>query len=421
MNPLLHRKYFIPDAEAHVMPDGRLYLYGSSDISGKKEYCGSEYRVFSTDDPDLSVWTDHGVSFRNTREEAGIPWKPGVPLYAPDAIYRDGKFYLYACGQDSFEAAAVSETPYGPFSNAEPIEGADGDGIDPAVFIDDGGQAYYLWGQFSLKGGKLCKDMKTLEKESVVSGILTEQEHGFHEGASMRKRNGKYYIVYTDISRGKATCLSYAVSDRPLGPYRKGGVIIDNIYCDPQTWNNHGSIEEYKGKWYVFYHRSSQNGCTCRRVCAEPIFFQEDGSIPEVEMTSQGASGPISAFLEVDASIACRMKGNLYIAPEPSQNNEFNEILTNCGGGNWTQDWAEYRYLDFSDGAEYFTIRARGKGNIIILSADHLIAGKCAIDSEEFTTYQKKLDIPLRGVRPLWLLFDGRKMSVDSFYFQRRE
>ena len=46
--------------------------------------------------------------------------------------------------------------------------------------------------------------------------------------ACMRKRNGIYYIVYTDISRGKATCLSYAMSDKPLGPYKKGGVIIDN-------------------------------------------------------------------------------------------------------------------------------------------------------------------------------------------------
>ena len=67
MNPLLPRNFFIPDVEAHVMPDGRLYLYGSCDISGKKEYCGTEYRVFSTDDPQLSRWTDHGVSFRFMR------------------------------------------------------------------------------------------------------------------------------------------------------------------------------------------------------------------------------------------------------------------------------------------------------------------------------------------------------------------
>ena len=34
MNPILPRKYFTPDAEAHPMPDGRLYIYGSNDKSG---------------------------------------------------------------------------------------------------------------------------------------------------------------------------------------------------------------------------------------------------------------------------------------------------------------------------------------------------------------------------------------------------
>lgn len=85
------------------------------------------------------------------------------------------------------------------------MKGADGDGIDPAVFIDDDGTAYYFWGQFQLRGGILTDDMTALIPESVKSNILTEHEHGFHEGASIRKRNGKYYLVYTDISRGRAT------------------------------------------------------------------------------------------------------------------------------------------------------------------------------------------------------------------------
>ena len=147
--------------------------------------------------------------------------------------------------------------------------------------MDDDGEVYYLWGQFNLRGAKLTKDMQ-IDESTLETAILTEQEHGFHEGASLRKRNGKYYLVYTDISRGKATCLSYAIADKPLGPYRKGGVIIDNIYCDPSTWNNHGSIEEFCGQWYVFYHRSSQNTIVNRRVCAEPVYFNEDGTINEV-------------------------------------------------------------------------------------------------------------------------------------------
>lgn len=100
--------------------------------------------------------------------------------------------------------------------------GADGDGIDPAIFLDDDGQAYYYWGQHSLRGGRLKENMRELEPGSVNRALLTESEHGFHEGASLRKRNGLYYLVYTDISGGRASCLSYAVSDNPLGPVYKG-------------------------------------------------------------------------------------------------------------------------------------------------------------------------------------------------------
>ncbi len=66
MNPILPRQFFVPDGEAHVMPDGRLYLYGSLDISGNDAYCSKEHRVFSTDDPKLERWIDHGTAFCNT-------------------------------------------------------------------------------------------------------------------------------------------------------------------------------------------------------------------------------------------------------------------------------------------------------------------------------------------------------------------
>lgn len=34
MNPILPLEHFVPDGEAREMPDGRLYLYGSYDLSG---------------------------------------------------------------------------------------------------------------------------------------------------------------------------------------------------------------------------------------------------------------------------------------------------------------------------------------------------------------------------------------------------
>ena len=443
MNPLLPRKYFTPDAEARVMPDGKLYLYGSQDISGHKDYCSKKYHVFVTDDPKMEKWTDCGVSFSNEKGEPSIPWSPDTTLYAPDAIHKDGKYYLYICGANSFEAVAESDCPGGPFGNARPVVGADGTSIDPSVFVDDDGQAYYFWGQFRLMGAKLKEDMATLDLSTLHTEVLIEMEHGFHEGSSIRKRNGKYYMVYTDISRGRATCLSYAVSDAPLGPYKKGGVILDNMFCDPKSWNDHGSIQEFNGQWYVFYHRSSQNSMTSRRVCAEPIYFNADGSINEVEMTSQGASGPINAFETIDASIACRLKGNLYIAPEPGcdrQADGVNEILMNGGGGNWIEDWAEYRYIDFGVGADSWKLRASGKGKISVMVEDFGIVGTLDVDAEGFVELSGALRAggadacgqsgmavqtgaagqsgqKVSGVKAVWLLLDGKDLSVDSFRF----
>ncbi len=417
MNPLLPKYFFMPDAEARVMPDGRLYLYGSQDISGSEDYCSKEYHVFSTDDPKLERWTDHGVSLSNTKENAGIPFSPDVNLYAPDCVYFNGKYYLFVCGADRTEAVLESDSPSGPFVNAKPVTVADGDGIDPAVFVDDDGQVYYFWGQFRLKGAKLKSDMATLDTASLNESILTEPEHGFHEGASIRKYNGKYYMVYTDISRGKATCLSYAMSDSPLGLYKKRGVIIDNIYCDPESWNNHGSIECFKGQWYVFYHRSSQNSNTNRRVCAEPIYFDKDGLIREVNMTSQGASEAITAFSEIDASVACRLKGDVYIAPE--NDCSTNEVLTDGGDGNLIEDWAQYSYIDFSDGAFRWHIRAKGNGTVAVMIEDYGIIGTVDINTNEFSVLSGALSQKITGTKVVWLLLNGKGICVDWFRFEK--
>ena len=93
MNPLLPELCCMPDAEAHVMPDGRLYLYGSWDISGTPYYCSDVLHTFSTDD--MVHFTDHGVIFENSDNHRGMSWSSNPLLYAPDAIHKDGKYYLY--------------------------------------------------------------------------------------------------------------------------------------------------------------------------------------------------------------------------------------------------------------------------------------------------------------------------------------
>ena len=414
MNPLLPENCFLPDAEARVMSDGRLYIYGSWDIPKNDDYCTRIMHCFSTDD--MENWTDHGIIFRNDETFYGIPWNKNTELYAPDAIEKNGKYYLYVCGHCKEEGVAVADSPIGPFSAAERIDIADGDGIDPSVFVDDDGQAYLFWGQFSLRGAKLADDMKTIIPESVKQSILTEWEHGFHEGASIRRHGDKYYMVYTDISRGRATCMSYAIADSPLGPYKKGGVIIDNIYCEPDTWNNHGSIAEFKGQWYVFYHRSSQGRKSCRRVCAEPISFDENGAIREVEQTSQGASEPMNAGVAIRARRACRLMGRCSIEQEKER-----EVLVSRAGGHWhLPDWAEYKYVNFGEAEDschtVFRVLARGNGNITAKVDGNEEVSSISVNNDRLEWIFARCK-KVSGVRTLWLFLEG-DMTIEEFFFE---
>ena len=209
-NPLLPWDVRIPDGEAHVMPDGRVYLYGSLDVL-TDGFCSGSYRVASS--ADLQNWQIHPTSF--TAEQA--PWagqtssrqhsslsgvtsfdelpahirqhlpesarsipidqiiaaiqqsaQAGLPkdlrLYAPDAIEKDGKYYLYFCMSDDSEGVAVADAPQGPFADARrlPVQG-----IDPAVFVDDDGQAYYYWGQFNASGARLNPDMMSIDESTI--------------------------------------------------------------------------------------------------------------------------------------------------------------------------------------------------------------------------------------------------------------
>ena len=401
MNPILPREYFIPDVEAHQWEkNGPIYLYGSKDELGVQDYCSSEYQVFSS--LDLEHWTEHGTSFAAQSAEHGTTWVEGN-LYAPDCLEKDGKYYLYFCSASNQEGVAVSDSPCGPFTGAEPIPLMDGDAIDPAVFTDDDGRAYVYWGQKDLRAAQLHENRRELLPETLNRSLLNEEEHGFHEGPSLRKRDGIYYLSYTDTSRGKATCIGYATSRSPLGPFEKRGILIDNDGCDPESWNNHGSLAQLGEDWYIFYHRSSNGGKFHRRVCVERVSFDENGLIAEAEMTSQGTQPPLPATTELLAQHACLLHGAGCI-----RSGAEGDYLHGFGRGGW----ACFRYLDFSGKLTSCRVRYSCEGDAqVALRIDSpsgpVVGGGVlkgtggAIGEGIFTL------APVKGVFPLYLCFEN--------------
>lgn len=432
-NPILPLDIHVPDSEGHVMPDGKLYIYGSFD-DREETYCSEKYHVVST--PDMENWTVHDVSLTGKEvpwffdpdapKYPGIDWSNPTPfvkkmfegladknenfeeiqenvtgtpfLFAPDCISKDGKYYLYFCMSDDSEGVAVSDRPEGPFKN--PVQLPCG-GIDPAIFIDDDGQAYYYWGQLFSHGVKLNEDMVSFNPEDVVDDLVTEEEHFFHEGSSMRKIGDTYYYVYANMERGKPTSLGYSTSKSPLGPFQYRGIIVDNDGCDPESWNNHGSIECVNGQWYVFYHRCSRGGKQHRRLCIEKLNINPDGTIDEVKMTSQGTGEPFAPGEKIMGYQACGVKGTVYIGVDE----EYGEKLMHISAG----DEAVFRYVKSDRPWTGISIDCTGSGKVTVL-LDQKPAGTLEIRTEagKVQTVDAGIDMPA-GEYEVTLRFEEAK------------
>ena len=431
LNPIAPPGVFIADPEVRQMPDGRVYIYGSRDEPGNS-WCSHSYNVLSSSD--LVNWHVDQFSFATEGVGKQVDYTDRL-LFAPDCIYQDGKYYLYYClaGGGEDEGVAVSSSPYGPFREGKVMEGISG--IDPSVFIDDDGQAYLFWGQWHARGAKLSKDMLSIEG-AVHDSLLTYKTHFFNEGSSVRKRNGIYYLVYGSHSRhGESNCatLDYATATSPLGPYTYRGVIIDNWGSDRNLVNNHGCITEIDGQWYIAYHRPTHATATgtMRKACLEPITFNPDGTIPEVEMTTQGIGGPISPFYRMDAARACLLSGNVMVSVRRPENDIPVEYLSAIRDG----DHAYWKYYDFTGtDADRFICKTWGKNRaakieIRLDGPEGELLGVCDLAPMEgevaYAVHETKIK-PVTGKHALVLVFkavepadteDEDLMNLEWFTF----
>jgi len=391
-NPIISSIYSA-DPSAHVWPTfpDRLFLYPSQDID-PPQGCSlmDRYHVFSTDN--MYNWVDHGEILKRNDLPTTDPWGPhhnnAYFMWAPDAAYnpnavgpegRRGPYFFYfphSTGDGSTWGAnwkigvIWSDSPYGGFNSSEAIpmrykDGTEikggGDLIDPCIFQD--GNDYYLvtGGSQTNRVAKIGPDMVTLAEDFTVQAfdnrfpeyrtshdvVITDNPlPRYHEGPWMFTRVNSYgqkvyYLMYAagkpagaPASRGGY--LAYAIStDGPYGPWDFKGDILPGVTND----TNHGSIVEFKGQWYLFYHTDKKsNGVgELRSVSAEQVFFEDDGIIKKVKNTDYGA-------------------------PINGSETTADSLDTAFGAGNWKfelslEDWKEFKaeeqrqnYPDNTDG-----------------------------------------------------------------------
>jgi Beta-xylosidase len=314
--PLVTHMY-TADPSAHVF-EGKLYVYPSHDLDHEMvsndngdQYDMEDYHILSLNE-DLTECEDHGEVL-HVRD---VPWA-SKQMWAPDAAYRNGKYYLFFPARDHdgiFRlGVATSNSPAGPFK-AEPNYIPGSFSIDPAVLTDDDGKSYVFFG--GLWGGQLEKwqtgefvadaegpdaaapalgprvaeladDMLGFKESPREISIVDEngkpltagdEDRRYFEGPWVHKYNGLYYLSY---STGSTHRIVYATSRDPYGPYEYKGTILTPVI----GWTTHHSIVQYRDKWYLFYHDSSLSGGADnkRSVKFTELFYEEDGTIRTID------------------------------------------------------------------------------------------------------------------------------------------
>lgn len=303
-NPILPEFHADPEV-LYDRKTNRYYIYSTTD--GQPGWGGWYFTCFSS--ADLTEWRYEGVVLdlpKQTKWARGNAW-------APAAIERNGKYYLYYSGDEGRQKAigvAIADSPTGPFKdfgqpivNQRPKGQRGGQQIDVDVFLDDDGQAYLYWGNGYMAGAKLNDDMTSIDTTTVTlmtprGGTL--RDYAFREGAYVIKRNGIYYFLWSVDDTGSPNYhVAYGTSKSPLGPIEVAAqpVILQQRPDENIFGTAHNSVLQIPGRdeWYVVYHRINptfidreKGPGIHRQVCIDRMEFDADGRILPITPTHKG-------------------------------------------------------------------------------------------------------------------------------------
>ncbi len=493
-NPLLPLNVYIPDVEPHIFGD-RLYLFGSHDQEGGTTFCMLDYEVFSAPVSDLTQWRSEGIIYRSSQdplysEKYRYMYAPDV-VQGRDGRY----YLYYALagdrGRNGFDGPiriAVCASPAGKYQYYGYVRSSDGMPFtrkipfDPAVICDESTtHLYYGWslpvdrpksllkkwivqhimcamfhktpaqinaepeGIMGAYSVCLGSDMCTVEKgpSLVVPGQpdakgTSFEGHAFFEASSIRKIGDIYYFIYSSQKNHE---LCYATSKFPDRDFVFGGTIISQgdvglaqrAEADRlnMTGNNHGSLVQVNGQWYVFYHRHTHGNSYNRQACAEPVTISPDGFIPQVPVTSSGLYGaPLPASGLYPAVCACILtNGHMPHAANRLRKKVSFPHITHQGNDRFIAEIRNRTYIGYRNFIFYektrLTLRMRGnmRGTLFLfyqLDAKPI----CTLPltpSEDWADYSVDLGLSLFPLEtPLYLLYTGRgSLSLLSLYFSK--
>lgn len=412
-----HKYMYAPDVVKGN--DGRYYLYYSLEGYGKNYVNEGVISVAVADSP-----SGRFTYLGDVKNPDGSPYKHFC-MFDPAVINDEGRIFLYY-GAGTF--SALSKLPGFLLNSIER-------NMHGLTYREMTHGKYEENSYLGANVVELCDDMLTVKTEAkrIIPDCLEAKKkypdyvgHGFFEASSIRKFNGKYYFIY---STEKMHELAYAISDYPDRDFKYQGVLISNgdIGLNGRTeaektrdiGNNHGSVEYIDGKYYIFYHRHTNQTAYSRQACAEEIEMDAEGRFVMAECTSCGLNqGPLVADGEYPASIACVIKGlskikgamsgqhgkkvnNPYVAAD--SNGQF---IKNISNGSIVG----FKYFSFEKNTTAtVTLRGTAKGKICFFTDEacnnQVGSVDISLEGDEWCDFQCPINI--EQIQALYIRFEG--------------
>ena len=283
---------------------GKYYMYCTTE--NERELIGAN--DFSTDTPegdgiyvyvsdDLKNWTRQGYALKKG-DTIGEKW-----FWAPEVLEYRGKFYMVYASEEHI-AIASADHPLGPFTQENKRWLREGMAIDGSFFVDDDGAVYLYYvrldGQNKIFVAKLKDDLSEIEEEYPHCLICAEEPWEtldclIAEGPFTLKHKGLYYLTYScNHTRCIDYAVGYAVSESPIGPFKKydkNPILIRNGHL--KGVGHHSFFRANDGTLYCAYHCHNINSDNFkpRMFCMNTAEFVESDSGADILTIN----GPYSA------------------------------------------------------------------------------------------------------------------------------
>jgi arabinan endo-1,5-alpha-L-arabinosidase len=258
----------LPDPTMIRAKNGTWYAYGTTNPVLVSAGNSVERILPVLSSPDMVTWTYVGEVFTF----AGRPgwWPNGTRPWAPDIRYVDGGYHLTYSLSGGGIGLATSPTPTGPWTDRGLLvpagSGCPSGTIDQAMYTDINGDHYLYWGSYDT----ICVS-RLNTTATALTGAVTQVARGRRmEGGFVVRRDGVYYLFYSDAGCCEGTYSGYTVkvgrATSPLGPFTtpSGSNLMDLTSKDGivATANGNGLVgpghnaiaTDLSGQDFLVYH-----------------------------------------------------------------------------------------------------------------------------------------------------------------------